>query len=59
MILKDRNIEKPCVPFFNKTKHIMKPIQSLIFLTFTRESLVKQFTNLDIEKKSTILIHIK
>ena len=52
------NIGKPCVLFLNKTKHIMKSTSMWItrenFQFFKplciRESLMTQFTNLDIEK---------
>ena len=53
------NIEKPCVPFFNKTKHnqVYKHVSELrenLFQFFnllcTRGSLITRFTNMDIEK---------
>ena len=53
------NIEKPCVPFFNKTKHnqaykhVSEPRENFFQffnLLCTRGSLITKFTNMDIEK---------
>ena len=52
------NIEKPCVPFFNKTKHnqaykhvseLRENVFQFFNLLCTRGSLITRFTNMDID----------
>ena len=48
------NVEKPCVPSFNKTKH-NQDYKHMNYVS-TRGSLMTQFSNFDIEKTLQYII---